>query len=138
MRNLCNTCIHEEVCGIEDHGEDAIKYCIDHYPKPINCKHCLYGVGDDPANMEDYYSAIKDAPTIDAEPVRHGRCDMCEIMESGHWIRLYNGNGWDVGIGRRIDGYELVISHCGEHFATKIDYCPYCGAKLDGGEKKNE
>ena len=75
--------------------------------------------------------------TIEAEPVRHG-CDMCEIMESGHWIRLYNGNGWDVGIGRRIDGYELVISHCGEHFATKIDYCPYCGAKLDGGEKKNE
>ena len=22
MRNLCNTCIHEEVCGIEDHGKD--------------------------------------------------------------------------------------------------------------------
>lgn len=81
---------------------------------------------------------VKNAPTIEAEPVRHGRCDMCEIMESGHWIRLYKGNGWQVAIDRGVGGYELAISHFGEHFATKIDYCPYCGAKLDGGEKKNE
>ena len=93
--------------------------------------------GDDSSNMEDYYyNAIKDAPTIEAEPVRHGRCDMCEIMEKGHGrIRLYQGNGWQVAIGRGVDGHELVISHSGEHFATKIDYCPYCGAKLEG---KNE
>lgn len=76
-------------------------------------------------------------PTIEAEPVRHGRCDMCETMEKGHGrIRLYQGNGWHVAIGRGVDGHELVISHSGEHFATKIEYCPYCGAKLDGGEKE--
>ena len=80
---------------------------------------------------------IGEVPTIEAEPVRHGRCDMCEIMEKGHGrIRLYHGNGRQVAIGRGVDGYELVISHFGKHFATKIDYCPYCGAKLDGGEKE--
>ena len=74
------------------------------------------------------------APTVDAEPVR---CDVCEIMEKGHGrIRLYHGNGRQVAIGRGVDGYELVISHFGEHFATKIDYCPYCGAKIDGGAKE--
>lgn len=89
--------------------------------------------GEDPANMEDYYyNAIKDAPTIEAEPVRHGRCDMCEIMEKGHGRIRHQGNGRQVAIGRGVDGYELVISHFGEHFATKIDYCPYCGAKMDG------
>lgn len=77
---------------------------------------------------------IDEAPTIEAEPVR---CDVCEIMEKGHGrIRLYHGNGRQVAIGRGVDGYELVISHFGEHFATKIDYCPYCGAKIDGGAKE--
>ena len=75
--------------------------------------------------------------TIEAEPVRHGRCDMCEITEKGHGkIRLYQGSGWQVAIGRGVGGYELVISHFGEHFATKIDYCPYCGLKMDGGAKE--
>lgn len=116
MRNLCNTCIHEEVCGIEDHGEDAIKYCIDHYPKPINCKHCLYGVGDDPANMEDYYNAIKDAPTIEAEQVRHGR-----------WIEPEEYTGHT----------EWHCSYCGDVVCTicgypSANYCPNCGAKMRG------
>ena len=105
-----------------------------------NFKNCRFSYDGNCTNKIEYdrceYRLAKDG-LAEAEPVRHG-CDMCEIMESGHWIRLYNGNGWEVGIGRRIDGYELVINHSGEHFATKIDYCPYCGAKLDGGEKKNE
>ena len=85
--------------------------------------------------VQDEY--LSSAPTVEAEPVRHGRCDMCKKMETGHGrIRLYSGNGWQEAIGRGVDGYELIISHCGEHFATKIDYCPYCGAKMDGGAKE--
>ena len=75
---------------------------------------------------------IGEVPTIEVEK----RCDMCKIMKTGQGrIRLYDGNGWQVAIGRGVGGYELVISHLGEHFATKIDYCPYCGAKMEG---KNE
>lgn len=70
---------------------------------------------------------VRDAPTIEAEPVRHGR-----------WVPLsYDGH---------INGYpvydEWECSEC--HFACEgegeppLNYCPNCGAKLDGGEKKNE
>lgn len=81
--------------------------------------------------INEFYNA----PTIEVEK----RCDMCKIMKTGQGrIRLYDGNGWQVAIGRGVGGYELVISHLGEHFATKIDYCPYCGAKMDGGEKNED
>lgn len=55
---------------------------------------------------------IEDAPTIDAEPVRHG-----------HWI------------GKPIAGYGTVrCSACGNVFSEnngKWNYCPDCGAKMD-------
>ena len=54
---------------------------------------------------------IEEAPTIDAEPVRHGR-----------WIKL--------------DRDIAVCSECGRHEnALLVDSYPYChcGAKMDGG-----
>ena len=54
---------------------------------------------------------IKDATTIDAEPVRHGR-----------WIdaREYCG--------------DYMCSNCEALYGTnKFNYCPNCGAKMDGG-----
>lgn len=72
---------------------------------------------------------IEDAPTIDAEPVRHG-----------HWIKMTDS-----------DGDYYCCSNCGEElprysctFPTptkpfplmksvdKTNYCPNCGAKMDG------
>ena len=65
--------------------------------------------------------------SIEAEPVRHGR-----------WI--------PVGYDGYADGCpvynEWECSEC--HFACEgegeppLNYCPNCGAKMDGGEKKNE
>ena len=61
-------------------------------------------------------SLIKDQPTIDAEPVKHG-----------HWI-----------LEREPDGtpYCLHCSLCDpdfRHIGTKTayEYCPNCGAKMD-------
>lgn len=54
---------------------------------------------------------IEDAETIDAEPVRHGR--------------------WDDSF----DGITPVCSVCGmSHncFNRTPEYCPHCGAKMDG------
>ena len=54
---------------------------------------------------------IKDATTIDAETVRHGR-----------WIdaREYCG--------------DYMCSNCEALYGTnKFNYCPNCGAKMDGG-----
>ena len=47
---------------------------------------------------------VKSAPTIDAEPVRHGR--------------------WEHG---------MRCSGCGQVDTTKPNYCPNCGTKMDGG-----
>lgn len=32
--NMCDKCIHDEVCGIEGNHEEAITYCADMIPKP--------------------------------------------------------------------------------------------------------
>ena len=66
-----------------------------------------------------------EAPTIEAEPVRHGR-----------WVPLsYDGytNGYPV-----YDEWECSECHfaCEGEGEPPLNYCPYCGAKLDGGEKE--
>lgn len=77
--------------------------------------------------------AINDAPTVEAEPVRHG-----------HWI--------DKGVLEDypkpgINVYHLLwCSECGAFHRVRhwccggwinASYCPNCGAKMDGGEENN-
>lgn len=58
---------------------------------------------------------IEATPTVDAEPVRHGR-----------WIETYAYGAWH---------YDCPF--CNEGYATKerekkpINFCPDCGAKMD-------
>ena len=62
---------------------------------------------------------IGDAPTVDAEPVRHGR-----------WLP----------IGPEDDDVYFICSECRTEISTRWDYdadagwnfCPCCGAKMDG------
>ena len=69
--------------------------------------------------MRDVTNSIRNAPTIDAEPVRHGR-----------W--LYNSYP-TVWYGHS-EPPEWVCSECEERAYNTYDYCPHCGAKMDGGE----
>lgn len=71
------------------------------------------------AKFEALSAALDDAPSVDAEPVRHGK-----------WIK-----------GDYIcDEYEWKCSACGETewrgSADWMKFCMYCGARMDGGEKK--
>ena len=72
----------------------------------------LFAEGADAVDVSD----IDNAPTIEAEPVRHG--SIIETIEDGRMKR--------------------VFSCCGTDF-TKMtcwmmpNYCPNCGAKLHGG-----
>ena len=54
---------------------------------------------------------IEDAPAVDAAPVVHGE-----------WIELHEENGHEVG----------TCSHC-LHVRIVDNYCPNCGAKMNGG-----
>lgn len=74
--------------------------------------------------MDCVEDEITDAPTIDAEPVRHGRWikQKCEDTE-----------------GTTIDGWECSV--CGEGFVWRTEedinlekYCYNCGAKMEDGE----
>lgn len=74
---------------------------------------CVMGV-----TQED----IDDAPTVDAEPVRHG-----------HWIRKF-----DTRFGPKLNDI-IICSNCNIAFSTedmfRRSYCPSCGAKMDGEEE---
>ena len=54
---------------------------------------------------------IEDAPAVDAAPVVRGE-----------WMELHEENGHEVG----------TCSHC-RHVRIVDNYCPNCGAKMNGG-----
>lgn len=65
--------------------------------------------------MRDVINSIRNAPTIDAEPVRHGR-----------WIKVLGGNGLVS---------TIRCSECGNCDNPSYimgNYCWFCGAKMDG------
>ena len=68
-----------------------------------------------------HWSDIEKAPTVDAVPVRHGE-----------WTRHVLGS----------TGYGTTVMHqCSECECMAISrfrYCPNCGAKMDGAERKEE
>lgn len=75
---------------------DALKEYIDcgHLRNP--CEVCFSEL--------DVVNLIDEQPTVDAEPVRHGKW----IIEDGH----------------------VCCSECGE-ISKEFNYCPYCGARMD-------
>lgn len=72
-------------------------------------------------SIETIQKWIDNAPTVDAEPVRHGwwiykgvrgrfpvcECSVCGNAENADWAVL----------------------------GDNVNYCPNCGARMDGGEK---
>lgn len=64
-----------------------------------------------------FENVIDAQPTVEAEPIRHGR-----------WIRYEALNGIDVGCECSICGFHSNVYD--SRFGYK--YCPNCGAKMDG------
>ena len=78
---------------------------------------------------------LKGIPAADVAPVRHGR-----------WLDRPKNQGLkdeEIGTVGMVDGEpwsSCYCSECGEwlvasdEYAVKGNYCPNCGAKMDGGE----
>lgn len=75
-------------------------------------------------NLADKYKWH--APTIEAEPIRHG-----------HWVN-YQGHPIIVDNQGYVRGEQAFCSACGEYlngsdeYSVKGRYCPSCGAKMEG------
>ena len=68
---------------------------------------------------------VRAAPTVDAEPVRHGRWETKVCITKSDW-----------GV---IDHREEVCSECGKGQIGISKFCPNCGAKMmDGGKQDAE
>lgn len=62
-----------------------------------------------------FEEALRDAPTINASPVRHGK-----------WLSREEGKVYPFW-------ERYTCSVCGKH-ADDTDYCPNCGARMDADE----
>lgn len=65
---------------------------------------------------------MENTPTIEAEPVQHGRWQKAWDYINCRYYHQCSECGWDA-IEKAGSMYTEVLSY----------YCPYCGAKMDGG-----
>ena len=71
----------------------------------------------------DALDAVADsAPTVDAEPVRHGRWTNISVSVTGNSSAECSRCG-------------AVVHDC---FSNTINYCPNCGAKMDGERREDD
>lgn len=80
----------------------------------INTNSPTFYDGQDIADWQA--KCINEAPAVDAEPVRHG-----------HWDDSFDG----------ITPYCSVCGMSHNCINRTPDYCPHCGARMDGGTKAN-
>lgn len=66
------------------------------------------------AKFEALSAALDNAPSVDAEPVRHGR-----------WIKKIE-----------CAKCSICFEDCWADCAPSYEFCPRCGAKMDGGDGK--
>lgn len=71
---------------------------------------------------------VKNAPTIDAEPVRHGRW-------KGWTTSKFTGKYKDYDEPEFKDYVYYTCSECYRKSAIQELYCPQCGARMDGGSE---
>jgi hypothetical protein len=89
-------------------------------------------------DTNDFLSSIDDQPTVDATPIRHGHWVKKRAIHGG--IRQYTGtdefgNEHTITVDERMEYDDLYCSECnGRSSDSWLDYCPKCGAKMDGGE----
>lgn len=72
------------------------------------------------------YKFLAEQPTIEAEPVRHGR-----------WLSYtgthYTGKENDYGDPEYKEHIFFVCSNCRRKTVVQENFCPKCGARMDGG-----
>lgn len=74
--------------------------------------------------LNDFYVIPKDTPAADVAPVKHAQWAYCKLHGQSGYYCSECGTGF------------ADINPNAELIAKSHDYCPKCGAKMDGGEQK--
>lgn len=102
------------IVGIDTpQGQATYHYDVDPYWEMFACRELDY------APEWDGHTSAEAISRIGAlEPVRHGRCEFCS---RGKPIKAFT-----------------ILPDCGLQYGKSImaNYCPLCGAKIDGGDEK--
>lgn len=103
---------------IDELTQRCCKNCIKRMGIKNGKQRMIYEIGDAPCRaceVDDIKAELDDAPTIEAEPVRHG-----------HWEKIGTiENTWVVH----------KCSYCGYQTIDNGQYCTNCGAKMDEVEE---
>ena len=93
--------------------------------KDLNSTEDYMGIGYN-HGVGDSIAIIKNAPTIEAEPVKHGR-----------WIKNDDRSGWHCSCCGKDDLYAYPYTENNERELQDF-YCPNCGAKMCTEEGEEE
>lgn len=69
------------------------------------------------SGFDEAVTRVENFPAADVAPVRHGRWDI----------------EWDAERDPKRLFVRIICSKCGLKTGQKSNYCPSCGAKMDGG-----
>lgn len=76
-------------------------------------------------------SVFTDAPAADVEPVRHGRWIPIRESEMTGWNPEFAGRN-PIGGYKCSECWKFAVFDCNDEYVLS-DFCPQCGAKMDGG-----
>ena len=76
-------------------------------------------------SYDQVHFAIDNAPTVDAEPVRHG-----------HWFKTYDDEGEAWMCSECCEEWGFEEGHPKDVYGC--NYCPNCGAKMDGERREDD
>lgn len=90
---------------------------IEHMRAMAGCDACnnYGGARCRACTWDDAMDIVDELPAVDAVSVVHGR-----------WIDIPDKSEWD----------QKMCSVCGDYFCCQNNYCPNCGAKMDGEVSK--
>lgn len=87
------------------------------------CKSNCMGTG---CKIYEARCLIADLPTIDAEPVKHGRWIQSEALD-------YKDPNGVIHVHGMCSCCKLIYDF--RDMTSRFKFCPNCGAKMDGGEE---
>ena len=100
----------------------------------INADDFIEKLAHVPMVQEAIKKAMDTMPTVDAVPVVHGRWIAHTMSEITGYDPALSGDDPVCSYSCSVCGEDCYVSDTGDDILS--DYCPHCGARLDGERKE--